>query len=48
MKSAMGGKPKYAACDAFGRARGLAGMVADKFGAPPQWTDKKPKATPQS
>lgn len=46
MQSALGGKPKYAACDAFGRSPGLAGMVADKFGAPPQWTDKQPKAAP--
>lgn len=46
MNSALGGKPKYAACDAFGRSPGLAGMVADKFGAPPQWTDKQSKAAP--
>lgn len=43
MNSALGGKPKYAACDAFGRSPGLAGFVADKVGAPPQWTDKQPK-----
>jgi hypothetical protein len=47
MKSALGGKPKYVACDAFGRSPGLAGMVADKFGAPPQWTDKQSKAAAQ-
>jgi hypothetical protein len=47
MKSALGGKPKYAACDAFGRAPGLTGMVADKIGAPPEWTDKRPKSVPQ-
>jgi hypothetical protein len=46
VNSALGGKPKYAACDAFGRSPGLAGMVADKFGAPPQWTDKQSKAAP--
>lgn len=40
MKSMLGGKPKYAACEAFGRSPGIAGMVADKFGAPPTWTDK--------
>lgn len=40
----FGGKPKYAACEAFGRAPGLAGIVAGKFGAPPEWTDKRPKA----
>ncbi|PRD44946.1 DUF3313 domain-containing protein [Phyllobacterium phragmitis] len=42
MKSWLGGKPKYAACDTFGRAPGLVGVVAAKYGAPPQWTDKKP------
>jgi hypothetical protein len=47
MKSALGGKPKYAACETFGRGRGLTGMVADKFGAPPEWTDKRPKSAPQ-
>jgi hypothetical protein len=47
MNSALGGKPKYAACDAFGRSPGLAGMIADKVGAPPQWTDKQPKIPTQ-
>lgn len=43
VQSLLGGKPKYAACEAFGRAPGLVGAVAAKYGAPPQWTDKKPK-----
>ncbi|RCS23484.1 DUF3313 domain-containing protein [Phyllobacterium salinisoli] len=43
MKSWLGGKPKYAACDAYGRAPGLLGAVAANYGAPPQWTDKKRK-----
>lgn len=30
IKSALGGKPKYAECDAYGRSRGLQGMVADQ------------------
>lgn len=47
MNSALGGKPKYAACDAFGRSPGLAGMIADKVGAPPEWTDKQPKIPTQ-
>jgi len=47
MKSALGGKPKYTACNAFGRSPGVVGMVADKFGAPPQWTDKRPKTPTQ-
>ncbi|MBA8881454.1 DUF3313 domain-containing protein [Phyllobacterium myrsinacearum] len=43
MKSWLGGKPKYVACDAFGRSPGIAGIIADKIGAPPQWTDRRPK-----
>nr|WP_226951166.1 DUF3313 domain-containing protein [Rhizobium terrae] len=43
-QSWLGGKPKYAACDAFGRAPGLVGVIAAKYGAPPEWTDKKPKS----
>jgi hypothetical protein len=41
MRSALGGKPKYAACETFGRASGLAGVLATQVGAPPQWTDKQ-------
>ena len=41
MRSAFGGKPKYAACEAFGRAPGLAGVLANQVGAPPEWTDKQ-------
>lgn len=43
LQSMLGGKPKYAACDAFGRSPGLAEMVGAKFGAPPIWTDKAPQ-----
>jgi hypothetical protein len=39
LKSEFGGAPKYAACDAFGRAPGVGGFVADAVGAPPSWTD---------
>jgi hypothetical protein len=46
-QSWFGGKPKYAACDAFGRAPGIMGVVANKFGAPPEWTDKQPKTAAQ-
>lgn len=45
LQSWFGGKPKYEACDAFGRAPGLVGAVADKVGAPPEWADNRP-ATP--
>lgn len=44
LQSWLGGKPKYAACDAFGRAPGLVGAIAAKYGARPEWTDKKPKS----
>ncbi|WP_281038473.1 MULTISPECIES: DUF3313 domain-containing protein [unclassified Rhizobium] len=47
INSALGGKPKYAACDAFGRSPGLMGIVADKVGAPPGWTDRQPKPAMQ-
>jgi hypothetical protein len=47
IQSWLGGAPKYPACDSFGRAPGLAGVVADKFGAPPEWTDKPPQAAAQ-
>lgn len=43
VQSWFGGKPKYAACEAFGRAPGVLGAVAGKYGLPPQWTDKEPK-----
>lgn len=47
LNSALGGKPKYAACDSFGRSPGIAGMVADQVGAPPQWTDRVTKTPTQ-
>lgn len=40
LKSQLGGAPKYAACDAFGRAPGVGGFVASAVGAPPSWADK--------
>ena len=43
VQSWLGGKHKYAACEAFGRAPGLIGKVAGNYGLPPQWTEKKPK-----
>jgi hypothetical protein len=38
VKSAFGGKPKYAACDAFGRT-GVPAFIGGKMGAPPEWND---------
>lgn len=42
IRSWLGGKPKYIACDTFGRAPGIPGAIVTKFGAPPQWTEKHP------
>jgi hypothetical protein len=38
--ASLGGKPKYAACEAFGRGAGVAGMIAGRVGLPPEWSDK--------
>jgi hypothetical protein len=38
VNSTFGGKPKYAACDAFGRT-GIPAMIGGKLGAPPEWND---------
>ncbi|QOZ26608.1 DUF3313 domain-containing protein [Bradyrhizobium sp. CCBAU 51753] len=45
--ASLGGKPKYAACETFGRNPGLIGMAAGKLGLPPEWSDKAPAATGQ-
>jgi hypothetical protein len=37
--SSLGGAPKNAACDAFGRA-GIRGLVGGRLGAPPEWNDE--------
>jgi Protein of unknown function (DUF3313) len=36
----LGGPPKQAICEAFGRAPGVAGIIGEKLGFPPAWTDK--------
>ncbi|MVT50744.1 DUF3313 family protein [Bradyrhizobium yuanmingense] len=36
----LGGAPKQSACEAFGRAPGIAGFIGQGLGAPPSWTDK--------
>lgn len=41
LKSWLGGRHKYTACEAFGRAPGLVGKVAGNYGLPPQWTEKR-------
>ncbi|NPU14754.1 DUF3313 family protein [Bradyrhizobium sp. 83012] len=36
----LGGAPKYAACEQFGRFPGVKGFVGAGLGLPPGWTDK--------
>lgn len=38
VQSAFGEKPKYAACDAFGRT-GVPAFIGGRMGAPPEWSD---------
>ena len=40
LNAILGGAPKEAACEAFGRAPGLPGMIGEKIGLPPAWTDR--------
>jgi Protein of unknown function (DUF3313) len=42
----FGAKPKYPACDTFGRSPGVPGLVAGVVGAPPEWTDKAAQKKP--
>jgi hypothetical protein len=41
IKSGLGGKPKYPACEIFGRSPGLKEFAASQVGMPPSWTDKQ-------
>jgi hypothetical protein len=45
VSSNMGLAPKHAACETYGRAPGIAGLVGGKLGLPPEWTDDGPKGT---
>ena len=40
IKSSLGGKPKYAACEKFGRSPFIKDFAGSQVGAPPSWTDK--------
>jgi hypothetical protein len=40
LRASLGGAPKEVACEAFGRAPGLVGMVGERIGVPPDWTDR--------
>jgi hypothetical protein len=46
--AALGGPPREAVCESFGRAPGLVGLLGDAIGLPPEWTDKGPPAKPYS
>jgi uncharacterized protein DUF3313 len=48
VNSMFGGAPKEAACDRFGRGPGLAGLVGESIGLPPEWTDKGAPASAQA
>ncbi|ARP98515.1 DUF3313 domain-containing protein [Pseudorhodoplanes sinuspersici] len=43
INSTMGLAPKHAACENYGRYPGLMGVVGNKLGLPPEWTDQGPK-----
>jgi len=47
IESSLGAKPKYDACEAFGRGPGVVGMVAGSLGLPPEWSDKGSPANNQ-
>ncbi|KQV41189.1 DUF3313 domain-containing protein [Rhizobium sp. Root1204] len=38
--TSLGGRPKFVACESFGRNPGLTGIVAGGIGLPPEWSDK--------
>lgn len=40
IQAMAGGRPKYAACEAFGREPGVSGMIGQAIGVPPEWNDK--------
>lgn len=47
IKSGLGLKPKYPACERFGRTPFLKEMAGSQFGVPPSWTDKQPQVPSQ-
>ena len=48
LKASLGGAPKQAICEVFGRAPGLPGIVAERIGLPPDWTDQGASSTAAS
>ncbi|NJO21987.1 MAG: DUF3313 domain-containing protein [Sphingomonadales bacterium] len=47
INSAMGFAPKYAACESYGRAPGVVGVLGNQIGLPPEWTDSGEKKIAQ-
>jgi hypothetical protein len=47
IKSGLGGRPKYPACERFGRSPGLKDFAGSQIGLPPSWTDKRPTVVGQ-
>ncbi|MDY6947580.1 DUF3313 domain-containing protein [Pseudorhizobium marinum] len=47
IKSGLGGKARFPACENFGRSPGLIGLAASQVGMPPSWTDKQRLAADQ-
>lgn len=47
INSAIGLPPKYAACERYGRAPGIRGLIGGQLGLPPEWTDKGSEPAPQ-
>jgi hypothetical protein len=47
IRAAIGGKPKYAACEMFGRSPGVVGFIAGRLGVPPEWSDRGAPANGQ-
>ncbi|WFS04322.1 DUF3313 domain-containing protein [Rhizobium tumorigenes] len=43
LQSQLGGAPKNAACEAYGRSPGIPGLALGLLGAPPSWADHGPK-----
>lgn len=48
LKAALGGAPKEAVCEGFGRAPGLPGLIGERMGLPPDWTDQGTPAAASS
>lgn len=41
IRSSLGGKPKFEACEVYGRSPGLVGRASGRIGVPPEWIDDR-------